>query len=372
MAPERIDPWHYPRTEYAESLLGLLKVVPALTLYSPRRTGKTQFVSRDLIPAARRSGYEDLYIDLWQNKADVAQRLVNGFRQKLDAIQVPSSRAGKTLNQEVTGVRALGFGIQLGDAPTGYVPPDTLSQIQYWLDAVVNACDKPLFLVIDEAQQIAATDKDQNVAAALRSALQAHGHGITQFFTGSSQDQLARMFDDAAAPFYQHAQRLDLPSFDRDFTDSIAGHFERSTGRTLDLDALWDAFMSLDTRPGPFREMINAMMIDHASTDIAAALQSQHHVENERSRQMLISKDLSPLQMAVAARIAYGLDIAGQSALAYYATITGESRVHITTAQRAATHLWNSGLVQKRNRGYAISSNHVSELLRERFPELNE
>lgn len=139
---------------------------------------------------------------------------LRGGRRQLDSLKKPLSRAGKTLAQEVTGVRAVGFGVQLGDAQTGYVSPDVLSQVQIWLDALVDACDTPLFLVIDEAQQIAVANKDQNVAAALRSALQAHGHGITQFFTGSSQDQLARMFDDAAAPFYQHAQRLDLPSFD--------------------------------------------------------------------------------------------------------------------------------------------------------------
>jgi hypothetical protein len=254
VAHERGDPWHYPRTELAQRLLGSFKLLPALTLYSPRRTGKTQFVKRDLIPAAREAGYEDLYIDLWQNKTDVAQHMVNAFRLKLDELQMPTTATGKTLSQEVTGVRALGFGIQLGDTPTRFVPPDVLSQVKFWLDAVVEASKKPLFLVVDEAQQIAVGDKNHAVAAALRSALQYHGHGITQFFTGSSQDQLALMFDDAAAPFYQHSQRLDLPAFGRDFSDYIADHFKRSTGRALNQDALWSAFTSLDARPGPFRE----------------------------------------------------------------------------------------------------------------------
>ena len=113
------------------------------------------------------------------------------------------------------------------------------------------------------------------------------------------------------------------------------------------------------------------MILEDASTDIAAALEIQQNVEHERSRQMLAGRNLSALQMAVAARIAYGLDIAGKNALAYYAAVTGQERVHSTAAQRAATHIWNSGLVQKRNRGYVVSSKPIGRILREHFPDLD-
>jgi hypothetical protein len=114
------------------------------------------------------------------------------------------------------------------------------------------------------------------------------------------------------------------------------------------------------------------MILHEASTDIDEALASQQRVEYERARQVLVNKNLSALQMAIAARITYGLDIAGKGALAYYATILGQERVHQNSAQRAATKLWESGLIQRTGakRGYVSSSTHISAILRERFPEL--
>lgn len=48
------DPWHFERDELAIQTLSLLSSGPAqaLTLFATRRTGKTEFLLKDLAPHA--------------------------------------------------------------------------------------------------------------------------------------------------------------------------------------------------------------------------------------------------------------------------------------------------------------------------------
>jgi len=45
-----VDPWHFPRDAFAASILDTLDsgIVSAITLFAPRRMGKTEFVCTDL------------------------------------------------------------------------------------------------------------------------------------------------------------------------------------------------------------------------------------------------------------------------------------------------------------------------------------
>lgn len=52
------DQWHFSRQELASQTLPVLSSGPAqaLTLFAPRRTGKTEFLLKDLAPLAEESG----------------------------------------------------------------------------------------------------------------------------------------------------------------------------------------------------------------------------------------------------------------------------------------------------------------------------
>ena len=60
--------WHFPRSEFAETVYGLLANGPvqAVSLFGPRRTGKTQFLTHDLAPLAEDKGHRVVYASLWQ------------------------------------------------------------------------------------------------------------------------------------------------------------------------------------------------------------------------------------------------------------------------------------------------------------------
>jgi len=50
------SPWHFPRKDFADRVMQSFVSggSTALTLFAPRRTGKTQFLIHDLAPAAAR------------------------------------------------------------------------------------------------------------------------------------------------------------------------------------------------------------------------------------------------------------------------------------------------------------------------------
>ena len=62
------DPWHFERREFTKRILTLLDKGPAqaLTLFAPRRTGKTEFLLKDLAPLAEKGGHRVIYASFWQ------------------------------------------------------------------------------------------------------------------------------------------------------------------------------------------------------------------------------------------------------------------------------------------------------------------
>ena len=70
------DPWHFGRDELATQTLSLLSSGPAqaLTLFAPRRTGKTEFLLKDLAPHAESEGHRVIY-----GSIRVSQSLFSSF-----------------------------------------------------------------------------------------------------------------------------------------------------------------------------------------------------------------------------------------------------------------------------------------------------
>ena len=63
------DPWHFERRDFTAHVLSLLTEGPAgaLSLFGPRRTGKTEFLLKDLAPRAQRRGHRVIYASFWQS-----------------------------------------------------------------------------------------------------------------------------------------------------------------------------------------------------------------------------------------------------------------------------------------------------------------
>ena len=69
------DLWHYPRTDLAQSVMNTLNsnIVHALTLFAPRRMGKTEFLRKDIMPLAQSMGYRVFYFSFLDGVSEVIE-----------------------------------------------------------------------------------------------------------------------------------------------------------------------------------------------------------------------------------------------------------------------------------------------------------
>lgn len=366
------DPWYFSRREFANQLLASYGAIQTHTLYSPRRTGKTYFIHGDLVPAALAANLVPIYIDLWIHKRDVGVAIVNALRRAHTDITRPATRIGRSLAQPVTRVEAFGFGITLADTPDPAEPADKLSRIGYWFNRVVDATDKRVLLIVDEAQQIALDSDGDAVGAALRSLLQMYAGRVWAFFTGSSQHNLALMFDDAKAPFYEFGQRMGMPKLGPEFVEHLADRFEE-TARHLSLDRvrLIEIYESLDRRPGPIRDLLT-VMLRAGSHDIEPYAETMRADEQARAELLLAQRELTPIELHVLARLACGRPYTSMAARRYYATITGAANpVNAGTVARVVSRMSEAGLIDRvGGRGKPrIALASVREYLTSHYPQ---
>src|SRR6266702_2021128 len=74
MRPAIHTGWHFARPELAEYHLRAfdLGLISATALHARRRMGKTEFLTKDLFPAAHKRGYVVGYCNLWQEDQNPA------------------------------------------------------------------------------------------------------------------------------------------------------------------------------------------------------------------------------------------------------------------------------------------------------------
>ena len=80
------DPWHFPRPDLAAAYLQAfdLKLSSARGLFARRRMGKTEFLRRDLLPAAAERNYLVAYTNLWDKRSAPDEALVSALAEALE------------------------------------------------------------------------------------------------------------------------------------------------------------------------------------------------------------------------------------------------------------------------------------------------
>ncbi len=127
--------------------------------------------------------------------------------------------------------------------------------------------NKPVLLLIDEAQELAKTKEHEAVATALHTAITRNQSCLRVVFTGSSRTQLATVLSNSNAPLYSTGSAIaDFPKLGRDFIEYIADRFHPSTGHTLPIEPAREAFVSLKQQPEPFLGGIVDMVLNPSAT----------------------------------------------------------------------------------------------------------
>lgn len=272
---------YFARPDLLESVTRLLLSGANVTLFAPRRHGKTSFVRYDLLPALHEAGWFAARVDLWRNRDNPELGLVEG----LEAVAYAAPPRGSLLRPlNLSSLRATfkvpGVDIQGDWAPaTGPSPHPEASLENRLANALhlIAGRGSHALIALDEFQALAGKGSD-NFVAAFRTALQDVEGRLSVFFTGSSRDGLMRLFNRAKAPLFRSAESLTLPNLGDSFVDSRADYLEEVAGIKVDRNALKLFFPRLCYTPLFLNEIVRILLV-RGSDDLNAAVQEWYRAK---------------------------------------------------------------------------------------------
>lgn len=359
---------HFPRPTLAQAYLAqLLEGEEPLALFSPRRTGKTEFLRKDLTPAADAAGMLVVYVDLWQDKTSAAVALTYALSSAVDDLLVPSSKVGRGLAAPVRGVSILGSGVTFGEDAKRAEPESQFVEIDQLLRRLTLESGKKVLLLLDEVQQLALDQDGEAIVAALRASLTKLQGRVYAVLTGSSRDLLNDLFFRAKAPMYEFASVIRFPLLGKEFIEYALERFRRLTDRTLDVQEMLPAFERLDHRPKLLARLLEQLE-SHPQLSIADALRALQ-VERDREHDYAGAwRSLSALQQALLVRVAAGAELYSAKALEDYGVRLGTS-VNPGSVKRAVDQLRKKGMLTKLSEGLIFESNTFLEFVQKADPE---
>ena len=350
--------WHFPRTAFAERVLSTLTRggATALTLFAPRRTGKTQFLVRDLGPAAEAAGCRVVYASFWQSSAPPVEVLSHAIRDAIDGPGfVQRLREGVASLKPRLRIAPMGIGgeVDLGGAGEA-APVDPLLALDDLIGALPARPETPALLMLDEVQGLAAPEHSGFVAA-LRTCLDKRRDTHRAIFTGSSLEGLRAMFSDRQAPFFHFGSNIDLPPLDEEFVRHLLSAHRAATGRAVAFEAAWAFFREVERSPFMMRGVLERMALV-PDLDFEAAARRVRDELAERQGFPDLWAGLPPLPQAVLVEIARGeTSLTSRASRARMAAMLGEARpVSAGRVSGALRTLSRNMIVHKIGRDWAL------------------
>lgn len=342
------DTWHYPRTELAHALITTLStnVVHALTLFAPRRMGKTEFLRHDITPTAENAGFRVFYFSFLDGSSEeVADKFVQALQQF--AIDASLFAKGKDKAKAVKKITVAGSSIEMHEPAK-----ETLSATLLKLSEI----NQPVLLLLDEIQELANMPSAAGLIASLRTGLDLSRNHIKTIFTGSSRNGLLSMFDDARAPFFHFSSNIDFPELDDGFVRHLSAMYTTITHDTLDESILIDAFNQLGRVPMQMRLLIKEVILDPSHSLTKALDKIKASLESTQGYGATWAR-LKGLDKAIIQYFASGgAEPYSAEARKGFANIIGIGEVSTATVQNAIRRLTRQNHLTKNALGdYVIS-----------------
>jgi hypothetical protein len=251
--------WHFARPDLAAQYLRTfeLGLISATALHARRRMGKTEFLTKDLTPAAASSGYVVGYCNLWQEEQEPAKAIA----EAITAASQPRRLLSKVRAKIAAPVATVKISGKVGPMAEGTAElglKDSEKEPTSRLRSAFAAFDKSRnkgLLLIDEAQVLA--DKNhRTLEKALRALLDTRKDRLHVMFTGSSEDRLRTMFAAEDRPFYNWAHVEPLPLLGAEFVRELTQRANTLTTMKLDSADTLKAFEALKRVPELFRRFL--------------------------------------------------------------------------------------------------------------------
>ncbi|GAA3975485.1 hypothetical protein [Allohahella marinimesophila] len=269
--------WHYRRSDLTDVFLSTFTAASTstLTLFAPRRMGKTEFILYDLIPVANERGFLPVYVSFWEHRNDPVRCLQAGLSQAqrdLNWAQKLRTIEFSPKNFKLAGA-GLSASVELPSASTLKTPDDNqLAALRDSFNQLLTV-NKPILLCLDEVQHLATDTTFEPLVYFLRTIIDRHREQLKVVYTGSSRDGLQRLFRRRKAPLFQSSSQIDLPELGASFVQHILTAFTEASGRQVQLNEALSAFRSVKKVPFEFRQIID-IMLRAGISDIAKVTES--------------------------------------------------------------------------------------------------
>lgn len=217
--------WHFPRLKLAEEVYDFLVkgAMQGISICGPQGSGKTRFLTYDLTPFAKAKGHRVIHVDFAQASNPPLGILLHEFDRALWSRTFPGcvkSLADRAVLKFIakTDDHAAGFKIDMSKFKERAPHKNLLLLLAQYCERLAND-RKPTFLLLDEFPLVAKAENGESLIAGLRASIQRYRDGLVAVFTGSSQKDLAPIFTNYSAPFFQFAALTDLAPLTGDFVD---------------------------------------------------------------------------------------------------------------------------------------------------------
>lgn len=258
---------YYPRSNLIEQVWKVYDsgLENAVTLFAPRRQGKTMFVKNELLPSAQTRRLETCYLDLWQRRDQPELALTEG-------LEIAAAEKHPRTWRLTAVEGSLGAGLArvkaIGEPHRREAEGVIENRLRAALEALIPRSGG-LLLVLDEFQALAGTANESFVAA-LRAVIQEHSDRLRVFYTGSSRHALNTMFRRQRAPLFASAYGMNLPPLGEDFVSDRAAFLERRIGAPVNVEAMSDVFRRLRNTPAFLNSVVlNILVSDNPDVYVA-------------------------------------------------------------------------------------------------------
>lgn len=351
--------WHYSRQDLACQYLDVLDtgITNRMTLFAPRRMGKTEFLLFDLAPEADRRGYDLVYISLWDDVNAPHRAMLAALHTAMAWRSKRRSAIHAVLHAAVRKVKIdsmFGVGAELEFADEPQVPArNDLEELGQLLEQLSRR-KKRLLLLLDEIQHLSTAKQFAPLSYSLRTTLDRLAPRVKVVFTGSSRTGIRAMFHDHAAPFYHFSDQMPFPNLGQTFIDFLAKVFRRVTKRNLDKEAMWQCFERLDYSPFYLRQVIKALIFDpelspeQAYKDVLELIATENNYERRWNK-------LKPLDQQVYLTILDNEPLFTDRQLQHFGKAVGRGALPRSTVQRSVQRLIAARLISAGSRGEYIN-----------------
>jgi len=355
---------------YCDSVAGkgIANATSGLFLAGPRRVGKSTFLIEDLMPEVKARRWLPVYVDLWANKLiDPAILITETIKTAIASYKSRLSKlARKVKVQKINILKTVELDFSKPGLPDNVTLVDALTQL-------IKLAEKPVVLIIDEAQHALTTQNGINTMFSIKSArdqinMLNNAPDLMLVLTGSNRDKLAQLVVKKDQPFFG-SEITAFPLLGQDFTDPFTKEVNKALAKNNQFtkESVWEAFQLIGYRPEILRQMIGRVAINHDAQSFSDLLKQDaslwhtqiwEEFENDFNR-------LSALQRVILTLLikqGRAWSPFSEESMGYYQEAIHQPTLSVSTVQTAIQALREQGFIWQSSRGaYALEDDSFAE-----------